>query len=78
MSSIILTLHPCTGKLWNSLDAFLFTTEWPILPVFKNYTPGEPTAKLYVKNLAKATTERDLKYIFGRYIFWQNDEEANL
>uniref|UniRef100_A0A0P4W5S3 RNA-binding region-containing protein 3 n=2 Tax=Scylla olivacea TaxID=85551 RepID=A0A0P4W5S3_SCYOL len=51
-------------------------SEWPILPVFKNYTPGEPSVKLYIKNLAKTTTEEDLKFIFGRYVFWQNEDEA--
>ncbi|MPC28285.1 RNA-binding protein 40 [Portunus trituberculatus] len=51
-------------------------SEWPILPVFKNYTAGEPSVKLYIKNLAKTTTEEDLKFIFGRYVFWQNEEEA--
>ncbi|XP_042892766.1 RNA-binding region-containing protein 3-like isoform X3 [Penaeus japonicus] len=50
--------------------------DWPLLTVFKNYKTGEPTIKLYIKNLAKNTTEEDLKYIYGRYIFWQNDEEA--
>lgn len=55
----------------------VYLTEWPILPVFKNYVPGEPSAKLYIKNLAKATTEQDLKFIFGRYVFWQNEEEAS-
>jgi len=34
---------------------------------FSNYEAGEPSVKLYVKNLAKDVTEDDLKYIFGRY-----------
>ena len=46
--------------------------------MFNNYTPGEPSVKLYIKNVAKNTTEDDLKFIFGRYIFWQNDEEVEL
>lgn len=37
------------------------------LPVFKNYTPGEPSNKLYLKNLAKTVTEDDLKRIFHRF-----------
>ncbi|ROT65826.1 RNA-binding region-containing protein 3 isoform X1 [Penaeus vannamei] len=50
--------------------------DWPLLTVFKNYKAGDPTIKLYIKNLAKTVTEEDLKHIYGRYIFWQNDEEA--
>ncbi|XP_037783646.1 RNA-binding region-containing protein 3-like [Penaeus monodon] len=50
--------------------------DWPLLTVFKNYKAGDPTIKLYIKNLAKTATEEDLKHIYGRYIFWQNDEEA--
>ncbi|KXJ83936.1 hypothetical protein RP20_CCG026964 [Aedes albopictus] len=37
------------------------------LPVFKNYTPGTPSNKLYLKNLAKSVTEEDLKQIFHRF-----------
>lgn len=37
------------------------------LPVFKNYTPGTPSNKLYLKNLAKTVTEDDLKRIFHRF-----------
>lgn len=35
-------------------------------PVLKKYIRGEPTSKLYIKNLAKQTTEDELRYIFGR------------
>jgi len=35
-------------------------------PLLKKYSPGEPTHRLYVKNLAKQTTSDQLKYIFGR------------
>ncbi|KAK8740979.1 hypothetical protein OTU49_002806 [Cherax quadricarinatus] len=52
--------------------------DWPLLTVFKNYQPGAPSTKLYIKNLAKTTSEENLKYIYGRYIFWQNDEESSL
>mgnify|MGYP001801360865 CR=1 FL=1 len=36
-------------------------------PVLKKYVAGEPCERLYVKNLAKQTTEDELKYIFGRW-----------
>ncbi|KAB5587227.1 hypothetical protein PHYPO_G00010700 [Pangasianodon hypophthalmus] len=38
------------------------------MSVFKNYEPGEPTCRLYVKNIAKQVEEKDLKYIYSRYI----------
>lgn len=35
------------------------------LPMFKNYTPGNPASVLYIKNLAKDVTHDDFYYIFG-------------
>ncbi|XP_039829844.1 U11/U12 small nuclear ribonucleoprotein 65 kDa protein-like isoform X2 [Panicum virgatum] len=35
------------------------------LPMFKNYTPGNPAAVLYIKNLAKDVTHDDFFYVFG-------------
>jgi hypothetical protein len=35
---------------------------------FKTYSPGEPSEKLFVRNLEKRVTVEDLKFIFGRYI----------
>ncbi|XP_053663864.1 RNA-binding region-containing protein 3 [Anopheles marshallii] len=37
------------------------------LNVFQNYSPGEPTNKLYIKNLAKQVTEQDLMALFGMF-----------
>ncbi|CAL8085878.1 unnamed protein product [Calicophoron daubneyi] len=35
-------------------------------PVFaRGYTPGQPTSRLYIKNLAPSTTEEDLYRVFG-------------
>lgn len=48
-----------------------------LLHVFKNYNPGTPNSRLYVKNLAKSVTEKDLKHIFGRYVIWTCDDEKN-
>ncbi|XP_030030893.2 RNA-binding region-containing protein 3 [Manduca sexta] len=39
-----------------------------ILPIFKNYHPGQPSMRLYIKNLAKSVTEADVKSIYRRYI----------
>ncbi|XP_013172523.1 PREDICTED: RNA-binding protein 40-like [Papilio xuthus] len=39
-----------------------------VLPVFKNYHPGQPSMRLYIKNLAKTVTEQDVTRIYRRYI----------
>ncbi|ONL97552.1 U11/U12 small nuclear ribonucleoprotein 65 kDa protein [Zea mays] len=36
------------------------------LPMFKNYTPGNPASVLYIKNLAKDVTHDDFYYVFGK------------
>ncbi|RZB40540.1 RRM 6 domain containing protein [Asbolus verrucosus] len=38
-----------------------------VLPVFKNYHPGPPTCRLYIKNIAKSVELKDLEYIYHRY-----------
>ena len=48
------------------------------LDVFKNYDPGEPTTRLYIKNLGKKTVEADLRYVFGRYVDWNNEAEKTM
>ena len=42
---------------------------------FKNYNPGDTTTRLYIKNLTKQVKEKDLHYIFGKYVNWQNNDE---
>ncbi|KFW62128.1 RNA-binding protein 40, partial [Pygoscelis adeliae] len=46
--------------------------------VFKNYEPGDPNCRIYVKNLAKQVQEKDLKFIFGRYVDFQSEVERNM
>ncbi|XP_041824586.1 RNA-binding region-containing protein 3 [Melanotaenia boesemani] len=48
------------------------------MSVFKNYEAGEPTCRLYVKNIAKQVEEKDLKYIYGRYINPASETERNM
>ncbi|KAG7524660.1 hypothetical protein JOB18_015284 [Solea senegalensis] len=48
------------------------------MSVFKNYESGEPTCRLYVKNIAKQVEEKDLKYIYGRYINLSSEAEKNM
>lgn len=43
-----------------------------VLPVFKNYHPGAPTCRLYIKNIAKTVVSQDLEYIYNRYRNPQN------
>ncbi|PIK35870.1 putative RNA-binding protein 40 [Apostichopus japonicus] len=40
------------------------------MSVFKRYNPGEPNTRLYIKNLSKQVEEKDLKYVYGRYVDW--------
>ncbi|XP_069795547.1 RNA-binding region-containing protein 3 isoform X2 [Narcine bancroftii] len=47
-------------------------------PMFKNYNPGEPTCRLYVKNLSKQVEEKDLKFLFGRYVDFSSQTERNM
>ncbi|KAK2858619.1 hypothetical protein Q5P01_003239 [Channa striata] len=44
----------------------------------KNYEPGEPTCRLYVKNIAKQVEEKDLKYVYGRYVNRLSEAERNM
>lgn len=39
-----------------------------VLPVFKNYHPGKPSNRLYIKNLTKQVETKDLDYIYQRYV----------
>ncbi|KAM8880777.1 RNA-binding region-containing protein 3 isoform 1-T1 [Synchiropus picturatus] len=48
------------------------------MSVYKNYEAGEPTCRLYVKNIAKQVEEKDLKYIYGRYIDLSSEAERNM
>ena len=47
------------------------------MPVFKNYDRGECNTRIYVKNLGKKVQEKDLKFIYGRYIEWSNPIHVN-
>ncbi|XP_038206381.1 RNA-binding region-containing protein 3-like [Zerene cesonia] len=52
-------------------------SDMKLLPVFKNYHPGEPSMRLYIKNLAKTTTEQDVKRIYKGYTENLSEEEQN-
>ncbi|XP_069088518.1 RNA-binding region-containing protein 3 isoform X2 [Pleurodeles waltl] len=44
--------------------------------VFKGFDPGEPNCRIYVKNLSKQVQEKDLKFIFGRYVDFSSETES--
>ncbi|XP_028333097.1 RNA-binding region-containing protein 3 [Gouania willdenowi] len=48
------------------------------MSVFKNYEAGEPTCRLYVKNVAKQVEEKDLRYIYGRFIDCSSEDERKM
>uniref|UniRef100_A0A8C0PTF5 RNA-binding region-containing protein 3 n=1 Tax=Canis lupus familiaris TaxID=9615 RepID=A0A8C0PTF5_CANLF len=49
--------------------------EMETLSVFRSYEPGEPNCRVYVKNLAKHVQEKDLKFIFGRYVDFSSETQ---
>ncbi|CAH0730083.1 unnamed protein product, partial [Brenthis ino] len=50
-------------------------SDMKILPVFKNYHPGQPSMRLYIKNLAKTVTEQDLNRVYKRYVEHITEDE---
>ena len=54
------------------------SSEMKELSVYKKYQAGDPSPRLYIKNIAKPVTEKDLHYIYGRYVKWDSEEEKNM
>lgn len=50
-------------------------SDMKVLPVFKNYHPGPPSMRLYIKNLAKSVSEQDVTSIYKPYVEGLTDEE---
>jgi U11/U12 small nuclear ribonucleoprotein SNRNP65 len=48
------------------------------MSVFRGYSPGEPSLRLYIKNLSRQTTEQELRYVYGRYIDWSSERERTV
>ena len=42
---------------------------------FRNYQEGEPSSRLYIKNLARQVTEKDLHYVYGKYVDWTDENQ---
>uniref|UniRef100_A0A069DZ25 RNA-binding region-containing protein 3 n=1 Tax=Panstrongylus megistus TaxID=65343 RepID=A0A069DZ25_9HEMI len=49
-----------------------------MLPVFKNYQPGLPSCRLYLKNLNKNVEVADLNYIYRKFYIEQEDEQGTM
>lgn len=49
-----------------------------VYPVFQNYTPGEISNRLYVKNIAKDVTEAELRAIYERYLAVNSGGKGNV
>ncbi|XP_064383050.1 RNA-binding region-containing protein 3-like isoform X2 [Halichondria panicea] len=45
--------------------------------VYNKYSRGESSMRLYIKNLGKHVEEKDLRYIYGRYVNWSSEKEVN-
>ncbi|XP_005097090.1 RNA-binding region-containing protein 3 [Aplysia californica] len=56
----------------------LSESEMKELSVFRRYAAGEPSCRLYIKNLAKQVSEEDLHRIFGRHVDWDSETEVNI
>ncbi|XP_074660077.1 RNA-binding region-containing protein 3-like [Tubulanus polymorphus] len=57
----------------------LSESERKSLNVFRNYDAGEPSSRLYIKNVNhKRVHENDLKRVFGRYVNWDDETEVNM
>lgn len=48
------------------------------VPAYKDYAPGPPSCRLYLKNLGKRVTDHDLKRVYGRYINLEDESEKNM
>ncbi|KAF4513991.1 UNVERIFIED_CONTAM: hypothetical protein B566_EDAN018467 [Ephemera danica] len=46
-----------------------------LLPVFKGYQSGAPSCRLYVKNISKSVTSRDLHFIFRAFLATEDDPD---
>ena len=44
--------------------------------LFREYYIGNPSSRLYIKNLARKTTKTDLKYLYGRYVDFDNEQDS--
>ncbi|CAG2109139.1 unnamed protein product [Medioppia subpectinata] len=56
----------------------LLKSQWIKYPVFKNYSSGQTSIRLYVKNIDKSVETNDLMRIYGKYVDWESDVHRNM
>ena len=56
----------------------LSSSDMQRMSVFRNYSCGEATSRLYIKNLSKQVEEKDLHYVFGRYVDWTDESQKQM
>ncbi|KAH8253909.1 hypothetical protein KR032_007547 [Drosophila birchii] len=64
------TLKPIKSKQETPValsEKRLTTSELQALPIYKNYNRGEPSNKLYIKNLDKSVDEPQLRELYSRF-----------
>ncbi|KAI6649284.1 RNA-binding protein 40 [Oopsacas minuta] len=44
--------------------------------LYGGYSIGSPSSRIYIKNLAKKASEKDLQYIYGRYVDFSNEQDC--
>ena len=51
----------------DNIRLYFFSSDFDKFPAFKNYHPGKPSCRLYIKNLAKQVELQDLQFIYKKY-----------
>ncbi|XP_033156754.1 U11/U12 small nuclear ribonucleoprotein 65 kDa protein-like isoform X1 [Drosophila mauritiana] len=59
--------QPESGASTSKSERRLSTSQLEALPVYKNYKTGDPSNKLYIKNLAKTVDEQQLRDLYAKY-----------
>ncbi|EDV55543.1 RNA-binding region-containing protein 3 isoform X1 [Drosophila erecta] len=60
-------LNPESGASTAKPERRLSTSKLEALPVYKNYKTGDPSNKLYIKNLEKSVDEQQLRELYAKY-----------
>ncbi|KRJ99684.1 U11/U12 small nuclear ribonucleoprotein 65 kDa protein isoform X1 [Drosophila yakuba] len=61
------TSNPESRASTSKPERRLSTSELEALPVYKNYKTGDPSNKLYIKNLEKSVDEQQLRELYAKY-----------
>lgn len=67
--------------VWSDLELYenrIPSDQLKMHPMFQNYSTGEISNRLYIKNIAKEVTEVDLRAIYDRYLEHNCDGHGNI